>query len=364
MKKINSILMAAALMAGSLTSCTVNDEIDTQSSQLTPSNKEIKFTTGITRGTAFTGTSFGASDTYKVYAYSGSTKYIDGITYPGGSSYWPESGTLQFLALYPASLTPAVTYTESETKYGFSYTASTTIGNQVDLMAATASGSKTSDAVALNFSHLLSQISVKAKAATSLTVNIQSVEIHNVKTTGTFNGTELTAEEALSNYAISFTAQDLPSDGSSVDLTSTDVLLLVPQTTSAWPTTAGSACSISYNDGESGSKGSYIKVVLTVKNGSDYVLGTDEAAATIYFPLAISWEKQKHYTYELCFGSSSSDTDGYGYDGAIGDDDTEGSGNPHDADLGGGEGQTAPTVISFSTTVSSWTDVTAEEITF
>ena len=355
--------MAAVLVAGSLTSCSSSDDLESKASALTPSDKEIKFTVGdLTRGTAFTGdaTALGTAG-YQVFAYTHETPtiYINRVVYPGGTAYWPTTGSLDFLALYPKTLT--ATEVAPTAWNSFSYTAPTAIDDQVDLMAATAENKSSSDGdVSLEFSHLLSQISIQAKAATNLEVTVKSVEFHNVKTTGTFNGTALSAGTDLNNYAISFDEKTLDSDGTVADLTGNKVLLLVPQTTTAWPTEAGYAESIDYNDtDENGTKGSYIKVELKVKNGAAYVLGAADNYATVYFPLAINWVKQKHYTYTLIFGASDSDTgDGFGYDGEIGDTDTEGSGTTEEVDL---PGQTS---ITFSTTVSDWEDVDPTEIKF
>ena len=123
MKKSYSFLMAAALVAGSLASCTVNDDIQTKSDN--QGLKEIKFSAGdITRGTVFTGTK-GPNDML-VYAYKNDathTAYITGATYTRAATeadpesattyscsttyYWP-TGTettdqLNFLALYPST---------------------------------------------------------------------------------------------------------------------------------------------------------------------------------------------------------------------------------------------------------------------
>ena len=362
MKKIHSFLMAAVLVAGSLTSCSSSDDMESKASALTPSDKEIKFTVGdITRGTAFTGdaTALGAAG-YQVFAYTheSPTKYIDRVVYPGGTAYWPTTGSLDFLALYPKTLTASQV---NPTAWNvFSYTAPTAIDDQVDLMAAMAENkTSTGGDVALAFSHLLSQISIQAKAATNLEVTIKSVELHNVKTTGTFNGTALSAGSEINNYAIDFTEQALAADGTVADLTDDNVLLLVPQTTAAWPAEAGSAVSIAYNDGESGSKGSYIKVELKVKNGDSFVLGAADSYATIYFPLTINWIAQKHYTYTLIFGANDSESDGFGYDGEIGDTETEGSGNPETPDL-----PAELSSIGFTVTVSPWEDQTPTEIKF
>ena len=361
MKKIHLFLMAAVLVAGSLTSCSSDDQ-ESKTSALTPSDKEIKFTVGnITRGTAFIGNATDLETAgYQVFAWTTTPElYINRVVYPGGTAYWPTSGSLNFLALYPRTLTASQVAPTAWNS--FSYTAPTAIDDQVDLMAATAENKdKDGGDVSLDFSHLLSQISIQAKAATSLAVTVKSVELHNVKTTGTFNGTALSAGEDKANYAIDFTEKTLDADGTVADLTDAKVLLLVPQNTTAWPTGENAAQSIDYNDNDaSGAKGAYIKVKLKVKNGETFVLGAADSYATIYFPLTINWIAQKHYTYTLIFGANDSESDGFGYDGEIGDTETEGSGNPETPDL-----PAELSSIGFTVTVSPWEDQTPTEVKF
>ena len=161
MKK-SMMTLAALLTAVALTSCS-NDSFDEKTSLLTPSNQEILFSTGVqTRGAAFTSTDPNSVTPFKVFAYqhTGGASYINGgvITWdgtktayvPDNTYYWPESGSLDFLAVYPSDVTFA---TVPSAYNSFAYTASTTIGNQVDLMVATATNlSKTDGNVALALS--------------------------------------------------------------------------------------------------------------------------------------------------------------------------------------------------------------------
>ena len=346
MKK-SMMTLAALLTAVALTSCS-NDSFDEKTSLLTPSNQEILFSTGVqTRGAAFTSSDPNSVTPFKVFAYqhTGGASYINGgvITWdgtktayvPDNTYYWPESGSLDFLAVYPSDVTFA---TVPSAYNSFAYTASTTIGNQVDLMVATATNlSKTDGNVALAFSHLLSQISVQAKVSTNLQVEISDVTFHNLQPTGTFDGTVLSASGTVTNYSISMASpQTLTQAGGTVDLTGTNVLLLIPQTVTAWDKT-GTASTNTTN--------SYITATIAVKSADGGT--TLLASGDVYFPVAIAWTAGKHYTYTLNFGDATSPTaNGVGYQD-----------NGSDVTL------TGATKITFSTTVTGWDDV-AVPVTF
>ena len=365
MKKSYSFLMAAALVAGSLASCTVNDDIQTKSDN--QGLKEIKFSSGdITRGPVFTGTT--APDNMLVYAFQNNdakTKHIDGATFTKGDDnkytctttyYWPngtETGDqLNFLALYPTSVTSAEGFVAPSEASVFTYKASTTIGSQVDLMGALAEGkTKSSDDVEMAFKHLLSQIVFTGyvESAANLKVTVSGISLCNIKTTGTSSreddALKLTASDAKDTYAVTFTGKELSTNADSpTELTTTaeNALLLVPQTGTAW----NPSSNIEANN--SSDKNVYLQVKVTAQNktNNDYVLGTSSEAATVYFPLAPNWTAAKKYTYKLHFGKKDDATDG------LGRKDT-------------GEKETInATAITLTASVTDWTDAETEEITF
>ena len=322
MKKSYSFLMAAALVAGSLASCTVNDDIQTKSSNL----QEIKFATGVqTRGTAFNGDGSGSDvdnprlTDFQIYAFNAgtSTSYINGGVYtwesteykPDNTYYWPASGNLDFLAIAPSNVLAAAP-TDAKT---FTYTVADDISAQKDLMSATLLNQAKPDPIAalnLTFNHLLSKISLKAKVSTNLTVTIYGVSICNVKPQISFADADpaVTVGGSAKTYTVDLSESPvtLPTDGSAADLTGSNVLLLVPQTLTAWDKTAAATAST----------GSYLKVSLKVQNGSTYALGSAEAPVDIYYALGTTWTAGKHYAYTLNFGDPNSTTsdDGFGSD--------------------------------------------------
>lgn len=355
--------MAAVLVAGSLTSCSNNDELESKAGQ---SQQEIKFSANadITRGTVFTGTA-GPND-MKVYAFKNTdpaTNYINGATFTKDGDtyscatkyYWPtgteETDKLTFLALYPTT-NANLTIDDAPTAPSFSYTASATIAEQVDLMAAKSDAlllsGTTEGKVALTFGHLLTQVVFKGyvEESANLIVNVTGIEICNVKSTGTTTtGTTLTAGDTKVNYAITPATTTLGQGSeNAVDLTATasSALMLIPQTgATAWDTSS----SISTND--AGAKNPYIKVSVKIQNktNNDYVLGTSGTAQDIYFPLSPNWVAGKKVTYTLQFGATTGAGNGVGYDG---------DGNPEELNATG---------VTFSAAVTDWDDV-AETITF
>lgn len=366
MKKSYSFLMAAALVAGSLASCTVNDDIQTKSDN--QGLKEIKFSAGdITRGEVYTSTA--APSDILVYAFknaSPATSYIDGATFTQTTGtyscattyYWPtgtdDADKLNFLALYPKELKSSSNFTAPTDAKTFSYIASTTLSEQYDVMAALAEeqlSTTSSGNVSLAFGHLLSQILFTGyvEEAANLKVAIKSISLHNIKTTGNATtGTALTAQSAIDTYTVTFdAAKELGEDADSpTELTSSssNALLLIPQTGTAWNGTDA----ISTNDGESGAKGSYIEVELTAQNktNNDYVVGSSDSPAKVYFPLTPNWTASKRHAYKLHFGDKTGGTDGVGKK----DDGTKEVINA--------------TAITLTATVTDWTDAEASTIDF
>lgn len=154
---------------------------------------------------------FPTTETFNVFAFSA----LDGSTYDyaaplmndvnisyqggdwkatTGTYLWPNSGTVDFYAYHPGSLT-AVFDNASEPK-GLQFTGinlGNTVGSQIDpLVASTISiTATTKPKVGLVFKHITSQIAVTAFDATSTAalqgkISIESVVFNNMKTTGDY----------------------------------------------------------------------------------------------------------------------------------------------------------------------------------
>ena len=231
--------------------------------------------------------------------------------------YWPRPKyNVNFYAVYPEN----AGY-NAETK-ALNYSSAVGLA-QADVMYATYSGKRTGTkdekklgkTVPLVFHHPFSLVQFQAKKSNELTVTINSLEIHNVYSTGTFtlptpvlNSTDvqLGSWDNLGGqitYSVSLSSPiSLTGELQSLD---NNVLVVIPQTNAAWDVTHATNKVITNNDGASGPKGSYLKIGCSVVFG-----GTNYADnGFIYVPFALNWEAGKRYIYKLGFGS------GYNHEG-------------------------------------------------
>lgn len=234
-----------------------------------------------------------------------------------GTFYWPRPQyRLDCCAVYPE--TAAFTMADDASSKTITYNP---FDGNTDLMYASYSGqrssrdnSETSRAVPLRFYHAMSQILFYGKlsdefVARGWSVEITNITIHNVNRAGTF-----TFANEISKYgtveALVFTPTenrgdytlDLNTNGSSVALNSgtdtrltsaTKVLMVLPQSLTAWDRSAETAATTS--------KG-YVSVTLNVKSGSS----TIQNGVTLYTPFASvgsGWEAGNAYKYTLTIGS-------------------------------------------------------------
>lgn len=281
----------------------------------------------------------------KVVTPDGGTTWTD----EGGVRYWPEE-KLDFYA----HVNGDDTYSFSTTGATFTdFTVNGNVANQVDLLYAVKTGqTKTSTPVTLNFRHALSQIVFKAKNKNAkLYVEIAGVKVANVKNKGDFtfptastngniehpeSGTSAsstpigtqgnwTLEDGVATYEADFTNVKLVGNGEVQNLTdftgehkdnSTfgNVMLLMPQTTTAWepnatypsPTTEGQTGSyllvdcVIYNvSGESFDATNDLCLWGEAQEGGTYT--TKELA----IPASFTWEQGKKYIYTLVFGDGN-----------------------------------------------------------
>lgn len=337
-KKCFFVAAATVLLAASCS----NEEIVEQSQ-----GQKIAFNVlsqnAIGRGTPITSANFAtANRDFKVWAFTTAEKYIQGvqIKYDGAKwdyanaaekAYWPTQA-LNVFAISPAvhtGLTPGFGVISAR---NFTYTASTTNSEQVDVMyASKLNVTKTSDAgtVPLVFKHALSQIVFKGKAeAEAVKVRIKSIKVHNLKKTGTFtfptaetatssaHGTWALTGDATADYVVGTkvdTGQDhiglntLPSNaGQTIDLTTDNgALLIIPQTTTAWATTTTTAVPIATAETN---KQCYLEIEMKLLRGGLFVIGSATDYAKVYVPFGgIAWEAGKKYIYTLNFGGGYDD---------------------------------------------------------
>lgn len=283
---------------------------------------------------------------FVLYADAADKAFINGETYTiqdGGpvyttsaTRYWPETGELDFYAIYGATATwtagstPSATVTVApDTDLGYA-----NIAGQTDIVyAVKPEAQKTPDGlVTLNFRHALSQIEFQAKNANpDLKIVIKEVRVGNVNTQGTLTLPTATTDANVTehpNHSGSFTSQttiwgSTPNTLGNYTATFTDVLvgasetsltlsndkenvansmLLIPQTTTKWDGTEGSFLAVKcciYNlvevDDET------IEVLLYGDANND---GTAEGRWA-YVPVDFTWQPGYKYIYTFNYGTTT-----------------------------------------------------------
>ena len=331
MKKI----LFSAAMALVLVSCSRDEVIE-----INRDSDEIKF--GVVTDAATR-----AADVYcnnnlpgafTVYANHNGKTYIDGdsIEKEGnawvnktGVRYWPE-GDVSFYAHVNGT---GFTWESGEVPTIEDYTVPTAVAEQKDLLYAVKTQSK--GQVTLNFRHALSQIVFQAKNTNkNLYVEIKGVSICNLGNTNTFTyptadtddnivnhdgtgettttgawGTWVNLTGGNTDYPVTFTAVPVPGDEAVKSLTNTNVtgkefssnaMLLLPQTTTAWDTTTKPSADTQ--------TGSYFLVDCKICNvaGADYA-STDIILwnGPVAIPASFTWEQGKKYIYTFVFGDGN-----------------------------------------------------------
>lgn len=290
-------------------------------------------------------------------------------------TYWPSNASqqLDFYAYAPTS-TEGVTINGTDKKIT-SYTPSTTVADQKDLVIAYNTGTKTANeasGVPLLFKHALSQIEVKAKCANAnMKVEIIGVKVVSVAKDGTFTFPTATTQSGtghelalgLWNTASSQKTAYMVRNSAPVELTKTaqslmpstsGTFMLIPQAITPWnkqnnATTAGSYISVLCRiSNVSGDNETLIFPTTAGKYGfSAVAIGTTKSDKT--------WEPGKKYIYTLEFfgtdsGGGRFDPDPTVPDGGGGDTDVDTT-DPKD----GGKEILKP--ITFTVDVEDWTEM-------
>ena len=276
---------------------------------------------------------------FNVWATYNDATYIDGdlIQKDGtawvnktGVRYWPKTGNVTFYAQVNAGT--AFRWNDGAPTIK-DYTVDTDVTKQNDLLYAVKSQGRSDNPVTLNFRHALSQIVFQAKNTNAnLYVEIKGVTICKLGNVNTFtyksadtdnnivnhNGTTgtITYDESWGtwaalnggkkDYPVEFTPVPVPGDGAVKSLTNTNnngkefssnAMLLLPQTTTAWAPAAD-------NGKPANQDGTYFLVDCKICNvagdayaASDVVLWNGPAAV----PVAFNWEQGKKYVYTFVF---------------------------------------------------------------
>lgn len=375
MKRKCILGLAGLMVLGACTNDEVIDVKQTGSIDLRPLIENS------TRATATTVANLGSfkvdvlkgTETYGAMTVTSSDNGTKWTTSP--LTYWPSDASqqLDFYAYAPTS-TEGVTINGTDKKIT-SYTPSTTVADQKDLVIAYNTGTKTANeasGVPLLFKHALSQIEVKAKCANAnMKVEIIGVKVVSVAKDGTFtlptattqSGTGHELALGLWNTASSQKTAYMVRNSAPVELTKTaqslmpstsGTFMLIPQAITPWnkqnnATTAGSYISVLCRiSNVSGDNETLIFPTTAGKYGfSAVAIGTTDNDKT--------WEPGKKYIYTLEFfgtdsGGGRFDPDPTVPDGGGGDTDVDTT-DPKD----GGKEILKP--ITFTVDVEDWTEM-------
>ena len=362
--RLYSFAAAAAVLAGTLSSCSSDDIAGSEAPAV--SDSKIAYNVGM-GGKATRGVGLGSADVasssllpnMQVWAYyhpnasgfgvtpgsmyvgesasAGITVTNNGGTWKEDASntaYWPaESAPLNFQAIAPASdesFSVDNTVSDNLAHMVASVTVPTDNAAQKDILVANTDGvTQGSNArkVDLAFKHVLSQVRFKVQTASQqLSGSIEGISLCNIKQTGTvgYHASDdvvdgdnawkkvtlgsTVSDDVVASYPLGMaadcsfgSAQFGP--GNAKDVTADDgSLLMLPQTTVKWTTADGAAVPIS---SANAAKNSYIKISCKIKNGATYLVGSDDASCEVYIPFAASWLMGKRYVYTINIGTGT-----------------------------------------------------------
>lgn len=333
-----------------------------------------------TRATATTVANLGSfkvdvlkgTETYGAMTVTGSDNGGTWTTSP--LTYWPSNASqqLDFYAYAPTS-TEGVTIDNTGKKIT-SYTPSTTVSEQKDLVIAYNTGTKTANEaseVPLLFKHALSQIEVKAKCANAnMKVEIIGVKVVSVAKDGTFTFPTATTESGQGKelartlwapgsektaYMVRNSAPvELTKTAQSLMPSTSGTFMLIPQAITPWnkqnnATTAGSYISVLCRiSNVSGDNETLIFPTTAGKYGfSAVAIGTTKSDKT--------WEPGKKYVYTLEFFGTDSGGGRFDPDPTVpGGGDTDPDVDPTKPEDGGKE---ILKPITFTVDVEEWTEV-------
>lgn len=374
MKRKCILGLAGLMVLGACTNDEVIDVKQTGSIDLRPLIENS------TRATATTVANLGSfkvdvlkgTETYGAMTVTSSDNGTKWTTSP--LTYWPSNASqqLDFYAYAPTS-TEGVTINGTDKKIT-SYTPSTTVADQKDLVIAYNTGTKTANeasGVPLLFKHALSQIEVKAKCANAnMKVEIIGVKVVSVAKDGTFTFPTATTQSGTGHelartlwapgsekiaYMVKNSAPvELTKTAQSLMPSTSGTFMLIPQAITPWnkqnnATTAGSYISVLCRiSNVSGDNETLIFPTTAGKYGfSAVAIGTTKSDKT--------WEPGKKYIYTLEFfgtdsGGGRFDPDPTVPDGGGGDTDVDTT-DPKD----GGKEILKP--ITFTVDVEDWTEM-------
>ena len=370
MKKSIFLLAAFALLAAS---CTKTELV---SSGALSSQKGIGFSAYTAKPTkaAQTDVKTDNFNSFEVTAIGNGAVYFDNVTFRKVSTVW-ESDPLYFwpayaLDFYAYNTPEKGTFTRNITTSGqtLKFEPSTTLSEQEDLVAVSATGKTESDnnsnnAIALTFNHYLTQVVVNAKCSNAgYKVEVEGVKLANLAGEGTYTfstGNMVATDgkvnsETSSDYILTFTAKTLTSSPQEVMAETSGKWYLVPQTVAAWKRNSDESTESSTNEMTNTSNGTYLalKVIITTAGGSKVYpySGSESAWMAVPVPTQLAFAQGTKYNVTVDFFSSTGNGAGYVDPEKPGELDGVSSTDDSGKKIIGG-------AIKFDATVSGWDDV-------
>ena len=261
---------------------------------------------------------------------SGSTSNLGGVQIQYNTSawaysnaddmaYWPTTANpLNFYAVSPVNGTLNYTWNVEGANKTIVYTtndeySNATINDNVDAMYAVKLGqisTSNSGKVKMQFRHILSNVAFKATTEyESITVEIDSMKLHNVAMGGTFTiPTNENKPTRADNWVVGSKLDTLTlvkgktfnvGHNDTTAITVDAPMLVVPQTLTKWDVATTSTKPTAKADA---AKQSYLEISCKIKQNGVCLFGTDTKSETLYVPFGADFQPGNRYTYTICFG--------------------------------------------------------------
>lgn len=243
------------------------------------------------------GTTYPTGESFKVSAFhNGTAAYFEGLTASrisdnlwetSGTQYWPLGGSLLFHAYSPASASATIGASGVSVS---GYTIQNTTQMETDFCYASATVANCDshpNAVPLAFSHALSQVVFRVKAASyyaNTTLTLNSLSIAGIYSVGDFTGSAWENQDTEYTYNLSSTPTDLTYDGNTPVVTEVCSFLFIPQEFGA-----NAALRVGYG----------IKQTIS---GTDYTLTNQPVSIPLFGSSLAAWEMGKKYIYTINIG--------------------------------------------------------------
>ena len=230
--------------------------------------------------------------------------YFDGLTFTKTGStfvsypeyYWPSYGTLTFYAYSHHEFLKDISITSQS--QSFSFDVESQVENQIDIVAVKAEGSNTSEGMALEFKHCLSQIQINAKNTNEGYVyTVSGAKIVNVYDKGVFDFDfskvwTVKDDASLATYASTIVPIVLTEESQSL-MGDAGNAMVIPQQLTAWD-----------EDGPANAEeqiGSYLAISVNVKTSEGFKIYPKDADEYGWVAVGIDtqWLPGYRYVYTL-----------------------------------------------------------------